>query len=54
MSTHPNVILMCILTPNDLARKTYRAIVGEEEAANAGEGDTAEIKIGEKDYNVVI
>lgn len=29
MGTHPNAILMCVLTPDDLARKTFRAIAAE-------------------------
>lgn len=29
MSTHPNAILMLVLTPDNLARKTYRAILSE-------------------------
>jgi len=51
MSTHPNVILMCILTPNDLARKTFRTIVGEKEADS---GNTAEVTIKGKDYYVEV
>ena len=47
MGTHPNTILMVILTPDDLARKTHRAIM-----ADAGVEDTdREIKIGDRDYN---
>lgn len=29
MSTHPNAILMVVFTPDNLARKTHRAIVEE-------------------------
>lgn len=29
MGTHPNTILMCVLTPDDLARKTFRDIAEE-------------------------
>ena len=29
MSTHPNVLLILTLTPDGLARKTYRDILGE-------------------------
>lgn len=46
MSSHPNAMLLLALTPDDLARKTYRAIINE--LANY---DEYEIKIGEHDYN---
>ncbi len=36
MSTHPNVILMAVLTPDDLSRKTMRAILSE---TDTGEHD---------------
>lgn len=29
MSTHPNAILMAVLIPDDLSRKTHRAIIKE-------------------------
>lgn len=29
MSTHPNAILMAVLTPEDLSRKTMKAILRE-------------------------
>jgi len=52
MSTHPNVILMCILTPNDLARKTYRSIVEEFKANDwVEEEGTSAIKIGAIEYH---
>ena len=35
MSIHPNAILMAVLIPNDLARKTFRAILKEEHNTNA-------------------
>ena len=41
MSAHPNAMLICVLTPDDLARKTYRAIL--DEAGVDGESD---LKIG--------
>ena len=50
MSTHPNVLLILHLTPDDLARKTFREIMNE---ANATESD-ARIKIGSKEYNALI
>ena len=45
MSTHPNAMLLLALTPDDLARKTYRAILDEE-----GIGADDNVKIGDKDY----
>jgi len=29
MSSHPNAMLICIFTPDDLAHRTYRAILSE-------------------------
>jgi hypothetical protein len=46
MSTHPNVILLLSLKPDDLARKTYRAILDE-----AGVADDHDIKIDGEDYH---
>lgn len=46
MSTHPNAMLLLALTPDDLARKTYRAIL--EEAGVDGDHD---IKIAGTDYH---
>lgn len=37
MSIHPNAMLLLALTPDDLARKTYRAIL-EEFGVDADEG----------------
>ena len=48
MSTHPNVILLLKLTPDDLARKTYRAILAEN---NIGEDSSKDIKIDGTDYH---
>lgn len=47
MSTHPNVILLLCLKPDDLARKTHRAIMDE-----AGVKEDGDIKIGDADYHV--
>lgn len=47
MSTHPNAILLLALTPDDTARKTYRAILDE---AGVKDADT-DIKIGEEGYH---
>lgn len=47
MSTHPNAMLLLALTPDDLARKTYRAIL--EEAGVDEDGGT--FKIGGHDFN---
>jgi len=49
MSTHPNVILMVKLTPDDLSRKTMRDILG---AFDASEDD--EIRIGDEEYTPLI
>lgn len=43
MGTHPNTIIMCVLTPDDLARKTFRAIAAEQGAEV--DDDTAELKV---------
>lgn len=45
MSTHPNAMLLLALTPDDLARKTYRAILEE-----VGTDRDHEIKIGDDGY----
>jgi len=48
ISIHPNVILMAILTPDGLSRKTYRAILGEHVSKDAIEGETDVTIAGEK------
>lgn len=49
MSTHPNAMLLLELTPDDLSRKTYRAILAD--AGGKDEGDDSEgIKIGQHTY----
>lgn len=47
MSTHPNAMLILALTPDDLARKTYRAILAE-----AGIEDEGSFQIGDKSYHM--
>jgi hypothetical protein len=47
MSTHPNAMLILVLTPDDLARKTYRAILEE-----AGVGDDDQLKLGEDHFGM--
>ena len=47
MSTHPNAILLLTLKPDDLARKTYRAILDE-----AGIRDGDSLKIGGQPYHI--
>lgn len=50
MSTHPNVMLMAHLSPQDLPRKTMLAIL-----ADAGsDPEDARVKIGEDEYHVVL
>ena len=53
MSTHPNVILMACLTPDDLARKTYRDIC-ESENIPVPNDSVKEIKIGEAEYAIMV
>ena len=50
MGTHPNAILLLTLTPDDLARKTYRAILADAGVKDEGE-DTDAIKINGEDYH---
>ena len=50
MSTHPNTILMGVLIPDELARKTYRAIVGSIGADN----DDPYFNIGGLGYSLKI
>jgi hypothetical protein len=49
MSTHPNAMLILALTPDDLARKTYRAILEE-----AGITEDDQIKVGGDDYSIQV
>ena len=44
MSTHPNVILLCTLTPDGLARSTMRAILASDDADK-------DLKIGDHSYH---
>jgi hypothetical protein len=46
MSNHPNAMLILALTPDDLARKTYRAILKE-----AGIDPEEELKIDDQTYH---
>jgi len=46
MSTHPNAILMAVLTPEGLARKTLKAIVEEYPDKNSdGEFDYESVRV---------
>ena len=45
MSTHPNAILMAVLTPDNLARKTYRDILTESDH------DETDIRLGGENGN---
>lgn len=51
MSTHPNAILMAVLTPDDLSRKTYRAIVEAAGGELYDEGG-GRVKIAGRDYTI--
>jgi hypothetical protein len=46
MSIHPNAILLLTITPEDLARKTYRAILDDAKVEDDGD-----IKIDGVDYH---
>ncbi len=50
MSTHPNTILMVALTPDDLSRKTMKAILAEHDVIDTDD----EIKINGMEYNYEI
>ena len=47
--THPNALLILALTPDDLSRKTYRAIMEEEKIE-----DEDSFKIGKKSYHHMV
>jgi hypothetical protein len=49
MSTHPNVILMAVLIPDGLSRKTMRDILTEYLA-----DDDGNIKIGNEEYHSLV
>lgn len=51
MGTHPNAILMAVLTPDDLARETYRAILKFAKVENHKDD---QIEIGSKKYHHVV
>lgn len=48
MSTHPNAMLLLVMTPNDLARETARAIAGDMEPCEG----VWEIKINDRTYSM--
>ena len=50
MSTHPNTILMLVLTPDDLPRKTAREILGSDYSRDEGN----ELQIGGRDYHCLL
>lgn len=49
MSTHPNVILMVVLKPDGLSRKTMREILVEAQV-----GVDYDIKIGSTEYHHIV
>lgn len=53
MSTHPNAILLLVLKPDGLARKTYRDILAERDPPPSYDGDP-NLKIGGEDYHVSV
>ena len=50
MSTHPNVILMAVITPNSTSRKTMRAILLDHRE----DEDSEDVKIGDDTYGSVV
>ena len=52
MSTHPNAILLVTLTPEDGARKTFRAICAETDSAI--DDGSASIKIAERLFHAMV
>lgn len=50
MSTHPNVMLIARLSPNDLPRKTFLEILKD---AGSDAGDPR-VKIGDDEYNALL
>lgn len=53
MSTHPNVILMLCLTPDNVTRKTHRDICTEMGVDNSRDSG-GDIKIGSEDYSHIV
>jgi hypothetical protein len=56
MGTHPNVILMVALTPDDLTRKTYRTIcaaeqIDEEDGSFYLGEDSYQLRVMESGYD---
>lgn len=51
MSTHPNAILKLTIIPDDLARRTRRAVL---EALGYPEHHDDQIKIQNRDYNIKV
>jgi hypothetical protein len=47
MGTHPNTILMAVLTPDGLSRKTMRDILADNGVSDAD----SDVRIGEADYH---
>jgi hypothetical protein len=50
MSTHPNAILAVRLTPDELAQKTFRAIVAEVKT----DPNDPTFKLGENRFNLIL
>lgn len=51
MGTHPNAILMVVLTPDNLARKTMRQILEEGNVEKLFDGTYDDIRIGGRKYH---
>jgi hypothetical protein len=54
MSVHPNVILLCTLTPGGLARKTYRSLVEKYKRRQGYEEEQPDLLIGDTDYHCLV
>jgi hypothetical protein len=52
MGTHPNVILMAVLTPHGLSRKTMRDIVGDSDTRDSD--NSSDVKIGGEWYHSIV
>lgn len=51
MSTRPNAMILGVLVPDELTRKTYRAICQE---VGANDDDGYPLKIGERTYSLKV
>jgi hypothetical protein len=52
MSTHPNVILMAVFTPDDLPMKTHRAIMADVPNPYEYDLEGLQVEVGSEKYYV--